>query len=254
MKLSIRRFLCLIFLLLLSNCSDSPAVVKEPTGRIVLAEDFSFARCTYCPYAEHALDSLFKEFSDSLAVLIYHMRKLGDTLSPADVAVRESLYQIVAAPTVVFDGVHIVQTEDPSQNYQVYKNYITSRRSVTPVIRLHIETEIVYPMVSSKIHIVTTDSTFYENLRLFLVLYEDSVYFYQPGGTDTIFYFVVRKMIPDANGLPVQLTYPDSLIEELDFNLSPNWNTDKLGLVAFIQDMASREVAQAVVKKRIKAQ
>lgn len=246
--LSSAPFVFLFFLF----CSEAPKIKEEPTGRIVLAEDFSFARCTNCPYAEQALDSLFKEYQDSLAVIIYHRYGvLGDTLSPPYVSARESLYQITASPTVVFDGINIVQTEDPNQDYSIYKNWIIYERNIAPKLSLYLETNLIATSVNAKLHIVLVDSVESADYYIFFVVYEDSVYFPQEGAPVSTFYYVMRKMVPDEKGIPVDLVYPDSLVKEVDFNLPNNWNKNKLGIVAFVQNMETKEVLQAVVKKRL---
>jgi hypothetical protein len=239
------------FLLLLCHCSDSPEIKPEPTGRIVLAEDFSFARCAYCPYAEDALDSLAREYGDSLAVLVYHRRQLGDTLSPAYVAVRESLYQITSSPTVVFDGTHIVQTEDPDQDYEVYKNNIVLERNRDAKLTMDLKAEIVTNIVNLTLHTEVKDSVNSDSCRLFFVIYEGEVFFKQTGAPDSIFDYVVRKILPSEQGIPMTLAFPDSLTNEENFSVSPDWDPDKIGVVAFIQDMKTKEVLQATVIKRI---
>jgi len=250
-RLSVGKIFCPTLIYLLIFCSEAPRVIEEPTGRVVLAEDFSFARCTYCPYAEDALDSLFTEFKDSLAVIIYHRRVLGDTLSPAYIAVRESLYQITASPTVVFDGIYNVQTEDPEQDYSTYKSCIINERNKEPKLKLQLETNLIGNSVNLNLQVIVVDSILASDYRLFFALYEDSVYFKQTGAPDSIFNFVVRKMIPDEKGIPVGLNYPDSIVKEVDFNLQDSWNRDRLGVVAFIQDMETKEVLQAIVDKRV---
>lgn len=238
-------------LLLIVSCSDSPEIKKEPGNRIVLAEFFTFARCVYCPYAEHALDSLLNEYRDSLAVIAYHRRALGDTLSPPYVVVRESLYSIQTSPIVVFDGLHKIQTEKPEDDYPVYKNCIISERSRKTNLRLRLESTLEGNLASLKIHIIAIDSIKPSDYRLFIVITEDSVYFKQTGAPDSIFYFVMRKMIPDEQGIEINLVYPDSIIEERDFLIQSNWNINKVGIVVFIQDMETKEVMQAITKRRI---
>ncbi|GAH09680.1 unnamed protein product, partial [marine sediment metagenome] len=68
---------------------------------------------------------------------------------------------------------------------------------------------------------------------------------------DSTFYFVVRKMIPDEQGVLIDLLYPDSIVKEVDFNLLSHWHKNKLGVVAFVQDMETNQVLQAIVDKRI---
>lgn len=242
----------LIFVMSLIFCSEAPEVNIEPKGRIVLAEFFTFARCTYCPWAEHALDSLSHEYEDSLAVIAYHRRVLGDTLSPEYISARESFYGITTSPATVFDGVSgIVQTPDPSQNYPTFKGWIIQRRNVAPKLELNLETTLSSLSVNLKLNIVSVDSVEQGNHFLFFVLYEDSVYFPQAGAPESTFHYVVRRMIPDENGIPIELFYPDSLAQEVSFDLENHWNQEKLGVVAFIQDIETKEVLQAIIDKRI---
>ncbi len=244
-----RRFLPALVILIC--CSESPIDVPEKSERIVLAEDFSFARCTYCPYAEHALDSLSREYGESLAVIIYHRRQLGDTLSPPYIATRESLYHILSSPTVVFDGIHIVQTENPNDDYMIYKQYITTQKSAKTKLFLHLDSELSADSVDVTVNIGAMDSLNNNHLNLFLVVYENDVFFKQLGAPDSIFDYVVRKIVPDENGMEFEIDYLDSLTKQVSFALSPNWNTDKLGIVAFVQDMETKEVLQAAVNKKI---
>lgn len=242
----------LLTITLIVSCSEAPEVVEEPTERVVLAEFFTFARCTYCPWAEHALDSLSHEYGDSLAVIAYHRRITGDTLSPEYVSTREALYGITTSPSTVFDGISgVVQTEDPSQNYPIFKGWIIQRRNVSSSLKLSMEIDVVSSSVNLTLHIVSIDSVEDGDYRLFLVLYEDDVYFAQAGAPESTFHYVVRKMVPDEQGIPIDLFYPDSLVKEIDFNLQSDWNQDKCGIVAFIQDIDTKEVVQAIVDKRI---
>uniref|UniRef100_A0A7V1EHW1 Omp28-related outer membrane protein n=1 Tax=candidate division WOR-3 bacterium TaxID=2052148 RepID=A0A7V1EHW1_UNCW3 len=246
-----KRYSIFFVFLLFFFCSESPEIKKEPAGRIVLAEFFTFARCVYCPYAEEALDSLSKEYGDSLAVIAYHRRALGDTLSPPYVAVRESLYSIQTSPVVVFDGLHIVQTEKPEDDYPTYKNCIDVERGDTTFLRLQMEISAQGTSINLKTMLIPLDTIEPGNYRLFMIVVEDSVYFKQVGAPDSIFCFVMRKMIPDEAGVEVNPVFPDTLVNEINFLIQPDWNIDKLGIVAFVQDMGTKEVIQAITDRRI---
>lgn len=246
-----KKIIAVSGILFILSCSESPEIKRELANRIVLTEFFTFARCTYCPYAEEALDSLSKEFRDSLAVVAYHRRLLGDTLSPSYVGVRESLYSIQTSPIVVFDGTTIVQTEKPEDNYPAYKNCILSERTKKTNLRLNLENTVEGNLISLKIFVVPIDSIEASEYRLYIILTEDSVYFKQTGAPDSIFHFVMRKMIPDEKGIKITPVFPDSIIEELNFMLQPGWNIDKCGIVAFVQDMITKEVIQTIIDRRI---
>jgi hypothetical protein len=251
MKNSLLLMSVALFILTSIFCSEAPIVEEEPTGRIVLAELFTYARCVFCPFAEHALDSLSQEYGDSLAVIAYHRRQLGDTLSPVSVAVRESLYQITTSPAVVFDGLDLVQTEDPDANYSVYKGWIVNERNRTPLLRLGIDASVDAGAINLTLHVVSLDSIETGDYHYFFAVYEDSVYFAQSGAPESTFYYVVREMAPDAYGASIGISYPDSTAYSESIVLKSSWDVDKLGVVAFVQDMASHEVLQAIVVKRL---
>uniref|UniRef100_A0A7C6A8V2 Omp28-related outer membrane protein n=1 Tax=candidate division WOR-3 bacterium TaxID=2052148 RepID=A0A7C6A8V2_UNCW3 len=245
----------LIFLLPVSIflfCSEAPEVKPTPTERIVLAELFTWARCPYCPYAARALDSLAKEMKDSVAIIAYHRRLGGDTLSPELVEQRRAFYyEAGGEPAVLFDGTGPVWTSDPNEDYETYKNYLIGRRNQKSPLRLHLETSIQADTGIIKTTVVVIDSIPANDLRILVVLYEDSVRFWLPGASDSIFSRVMRLMIPDENGIACALAFLDSVGKEVRFPLNQNWNRNQLGVVAFVQDFTTKEVLQAILKKGV---
>lgn len=240
-------FIILIwFLLFILECSDAPVLETTTTERTVLAEFFTFARCVYCPYAEQALDSLKQEYEDTLAIIAYHRRVAGDTLSPVYVETRESLYTISTSPTVVFDGTNKVINEDPTQNYPTYKNNIIAQRNIVPKIDIDYQITKNNLMINCSIEIITLDSlNAGSDYRLFLALCEDSVYFGQIGAPDSLFNAVLRKLVPDEYGESIELSYPDTCRLDLHFSLQPQWQVEHLHFIIFVQDLITSEVLQA---------
>jgi hypothetical protein len=102
-----------------------------------------------------------------------------------------------------------------------------------------------------KLHIVSADSIDSGDYRLFFVLFEDSVCFKQSEDSDSIFYFVVREINLNGQGVSVDLYYPDSIVKEYDFYIQEHWNIEKLGIVAFVQDSETKQILQAIVDKRL---
>lgn len=248
MKSKIPFLLLPVFILL--SCSEAPELKPIPTERIVLAELFTWARCPYCPYAARALDSLAKEYRDSIAIIAYHRRVGGDTLSPDLVEGRRSFYYDAGGePAVLFDGSGPVWTTDPSQDYQTYKDYIIGRRNHKSPLRLHLESSVRADTGIIKTSLVAIDSILAADLRICAVLYEDSVRFWLPGASDSVFNRVMRLMIPNQNGIACTLAFGDSITKEVRFTLDHNWNQVQLGIVSFVQDFAAKEVLQAIFKR-----
>lgn len=228
------------------SCSEAPRVIISPSERIVLAELFTWARCPNCPFATQALDSLKKEYPDSLIVIAYHRRVLGDTLSPQYVENRKAFYYTSGGePAVLFDGTGPVWTTDPPQNYQTYKTHIINRRNQKSPLKIKLEpqTGII------KATIIATDVINATNLRLFFIICEDSIRFSLSGAYDSVFNHVMRAIIPNENGIACALTLGDSLNQEVSFTLMPGWNRTQLKVISFVQDMTTKEILQSAVKK-----
>ncbi|MGQ9708453.1 MAG: hypothetical protein ACUVUR_06215 [bacterium] len=241
-----RCWLLLFFLpLFFSSCSEAPEVQLVLTNRVVLVEFFTWQRCVYCPYAARTLDLLINEFRDSVAVIAYHRRVAGDTLSPEYVEARRSLYyQSGGEPATVFDGGEVVRTPGPEYNYEIFRNYLSGARSVPPRAQLNIEARLGGDSGKIIIHAWGVDSTPAETLLLFASITEDSIRECLPGATDSVFNDVMRALLPDPGGKPVRLSSAETLKIEIEFHLQPFWNPKHLKAVAFIQQPTTRTVLQ----------
>ncbi len=237
-------------LLLIFGCSDAPLIPLVPTNRVALVEFFTWQRCVYCPYAARALDSLTKEFSDSVVVIAYHRRVAGDTLSPEYVEERRQFYyESGGEPATVFDGGPVVRTPGPEYNYETFKNYILGAKAVLPGVELVITTQRDSSQATIAVRVFGVDSTPEESLRLYLVITEDSIRTVLPGATDSVFNNVMRLLLPDVNGWSCWLHRGDSLQFEQTVQLAPYWNHQRLSVVGFVQQPSTRRVLQAGKKK-----
>jgi hypothetical protein len=98
---------------------------------------------------------------------------------------------------------------------------------------------------------MTLDSIEAGDYHYFFVVYEDSIYFAQSGAPESTFAYVMREMVPSVYGASISLPYPDSSVYEESAVLKSSWNVARLGVVAFVQEMSSHEILQAVVIKRV---
>ncbi|MEO0021749.1 MAG: hypothetical protein ABIK48_06190 [candidate division WOR-3 bacterium] len=239
--------------LLIAACSEAPEIPLIPTNRIVLAELFTWQRCVYCPYAAHTLDSLIGEFNDSVAVIAWHRRVAGDTLSPEYVELRRALYyESGGEPAVVFDGGEVVRTPGPEYNYETYKNYILACRSHFPQAQLEIEAFSRADTGRITIHTWGVDSTPAETLRLFVAITEDSVRAPLSGATDSLFHNVLRLLLFGVEGQPLRLFRAETLRFDISFNLPGHLNPNRLKAVAFIQQPATKRVLQTAKCKVVR--
>lgn len=242
-------------LAVLVGCSSAPEVPLVPTNRVVLAELFTWQRCGYCPCAARTLDSLAREFRDSVVVVAYHRRVAGDTLSPDYVETRRALYYDVGGePATVFDGGPPVRTPGPELNYTTFRSYILTAKSVTPKAQLHVDAELDSAGGTITVTAGGVDSTPSESLRLFVVVTEDGIGPTQAGATDSVFNSVMRAMLPDVSGRAIQLLRADTATFEERFALPESWNPQRLSAVAVIQDMSTGKVMQTAFCRRFESQ
>ena len=224
----------------------------RPTNRVVLAEYFTWMRCGYCPYASRALDSVAADFNDSLVIIAYHRRLAGDTLSPGYVENRKTFYYSTnGEPATVFDGGEVVWTPGPEYNYPTFHAKTVVARNTPPGAQLSMAATLSVSDGTIAISATGVTSTPTESLRLFIVIVEDSVHAYLPGAYDSIFRHVMRQMLPDEKGTPISLAVGDTVVMERQYELKPFWNQSMLGAVAFIQDMRTHSVLQAVCLSRL---
>ncbi len=234
-------------------CSEAPKVSLVPTNRVVLGEFFTYQRCSYCPFAARALESLVTEFQDSVVIIAYHRRLHGDTLSPEYVEMRRAVYyESGGEPATVFDGGEVVRTSGPEYNYEIFRNYILKAKSVLPKAQIEVEGWIESGTGTAVVLISGVDSTPPDTLRLFLVVTEDSVRSLLPGATDSLYNNVMRAMIPDFSGWGFTLLPGDTVRFEEKFPIPNFWDKERLRIVAFVQERKTNRVLQTA-KTNIKA-
>lgn len=245
-----RRLIFFGSLPIILGCSDAPLVPLVPTNRVVLVELFTWQRCVYCPYAARTLDSLKKEFNDSVMVVAYHRRVAGDTLSPEYVEERRAFYyESGGEPATVFDGGPVVRTPGPEYNYETFKNFLLGAKSVLPGVEMALTVQSDSFRATIEAFVFVVDSTPQESLRLFLVITEDSLREVLPGATDSVFNDVMRAILPDVDGLPFKLTRGDTLRFEQTVSFAPYWKYKHLKVVSFVQQPATHQVLQTCWKK-----
>lgn len=147
--------------------------------------------------------------------------------------------------TCVFDG--IISVQEPNDPKAKYREVINVRRADSTLIKLTFEkTEMTSDSLKVTLRAITTDSITATKLRLFLLIIQDSMSY----GITGPLCFVARKIVPpDTIGFPFRHIAP---FDTFDTTLTvPNiWNTTKLGVISFIQDISTKKIIQAIIKRK----
>ncbi len=238
-----------ITLLLFAFALYGSAVFSQ-SQRLVLAEEFTNASCDPCADQNPAFDALLSQNTDKITSIKYHMSWPGTdpmyTANTVDNNARRAVYGISGVPHVHMDG-----------NWWngAPANVTQSKIDQAYAIPSPFEIQVHYELADNdqKINVTTlvnvTGDVSGSNLRLFVVVIEKHIHFTSPPGYngEKDFYNVMKKILPDKNGLDLKPSYSagEYFIVSDSWDLANVYNNDELSVVAFIQDMGTKEVFQA---------
>ncbi|MCD4735019.1 MAG: T9SS type A sorting domain-containing protein [Bacteroidales bacterium] len=222
--------ICIAFSLSAQQVARDKVIVEIATG----------TWCTYCPGAAMGADDLISNGHD-VAIIEYHG---GDDYQNSFSVARISYYAVTGYPTAVFDGLLKVVGGNHTQSmYGQYLPKYNQRIAIQSSFTIDFEGTnsgmIDYDITVTVEKVATTSST---NMVLHLALTESHIEKYWQGMDELN--FVERTMIPNQNGTPLDFSGGNVVEVEHTFSLNPDWVPDNCELVAFVQDLSTKEVLQ----------
>ncbi len=221
-----------------------PAEVIIEGGRdrkMVLVEIGTGTDCQYCPGSAMGADELIENDHD-VAIIEYHSYNDSDPYNTPEAATRASFYNITDYPTAVFDGGNEVVGGSPTQS--MYSSYypIVDDRITTPSL-FYLELGASTPN-GTDFYVGITAVKIYDieeiDFNVHLVLTESNIEYNWMGMSELN--YVCRNMYPGPHGEPgyFDLYYPF----ESGFTINVPYVVENCELVAFIQNMETKEVMQ----------
>ena len=210
--------------------------------RVVVSEEFTATWCAYCPGAARGLEEIYKRTYDSVVVIAYHSSSSDPFYTP-EAAARASYYSIPGYPTTWFDGV-VADTGGLRYGtmYPFYRHRVTSRLSVPSPLEISLTCN--YDTISNSgiviATILNTSATPITGNLHFVIVENDIPYNWQ-GMTKLD--FVMRDMLPDANGESVTIPANSSITKSRNFTIASSWNENNCKIVVFVQG-ANRQIYQ----------
>lgn len=220
-------------------------LLKRSIQHVILGEEFTSTTCDPCYSASLVLDSLASVYSESFAVIRYHVwwPPPGDDpfyLANVDEnTARNGYYDNFFAPQLFLDG-----TTNAGRDHSVWGSRISERIETESQIDLTLANSRNGLIGTVTAHIVSCSDLSDRNLVIHFVLTEDEIEFQAPNGKD-IFFQVMRDILPDANGERITLLPNRKLQVRRDYTIKSGWNPNKLNGIVFIQDNDTREVLQS---------
>ncbi|MCK4546728.1 MAG: T9SS type A sorting domain-containing protein [Candidatus Eisenbacteria sp.] len=214
----------------------------DAADRSVVMEHFTNAGCGPC----YTHDPWIKEFvasHEDLVVVSYHVSWpwSGDPFYQANITEnngRKNFYNVTGVPHIRFNG-----NREPVYPYTVSSLealYASLNLTSPAVINL---SGTYTPARGSRdgsgtliVEVIAEQSFAGDDKRIVLALCENGIHYSAPNGIQD-HYWVMRDMIPDHNGIPVDLSgpYPDTVMIQQDFVVQSTWNADSLYFAAMLQ-------------------
>lgn len=170
-------------------------------------------------------------------MLEYH---LGDMFENSDASQRGLYYfpdGSIPLPTAIFDGTDTIIGGEPETFDAYLSAYYAEMLNASPcVLNISVEYDSTtrFLKVKSKVTAVDTFSDAY--LRYAIA----ESHIYHPWGSQYTLWLdslhhVVRKMLPDYNGVPFNINPGEAFVDSQSYTLPPTWNDKNCYVVVFVQ-------------------
>ena len=222
-----------------------------PTN-VVLIEDFANVSCDPCVTSNKIIESLANvTYGRSKLVAVKYPTNFPSPNDPfylantADCNSRISYYNVFFAPTTVVDGI-----ERPISTDSLSVMASVDSRLTKPLqFQMDVSTTIVGAQynITITIKVLNGAGINFSNTVLHTVVTETDIEFSTPPGSngETKFYDVMRDMLPSNAGQSLAgINQAEETVFQYQTAINSNWVVQNLNVVAFIQNIDSKEVYQ----------
>jgi hypothetical protein len=258
-------------LILLSSCETNPPIVVDygsgniflninlntsgnsSASKIVLLEDFANVSCVPCVISNKIIESLTKStYGPSKLVAVKFPTNFPSPSDPFYLAQpnycdqRMEYYNIFFAPTTIVDGVLRPTSTDSTAVIAA----VDERLATTPRFEIQVKDSVGGEnyFVTISLNIINSTGLNLDEVVLHTVVTETEIEFENPPGSngETKFYDVMRDMLPTNLGETLSNIMETGEINyQFEEAIFSNWNLGHLNVVAYIQDISTKEVFQA---------
>jgi len=205
---------------------------------MVVMEIFTATYCGQCSYAAIGADEMISN-GHNVAIMEYHSY---DGYENPSGLYRFKYFGVNGVPTTIFDGTLFQPGGSQPSNYDIYLPLYEERMEIGTAFDLGIlATDITNDQYSVQVSIDKLAPAYYENLVLHVVLTESHIPESWGYGMEEL-NFVQRLMLPDEFGTSVDMIVNDIVEIPFTFTVDNTWATDNCELVAFVQNVETREI------------
>ena len=257
--------------ILLSSCETNPPIVVDygsgniflninlntsgssSGSKIVLFEDFANVSCVPCVISNNIIESLTKStYGPSKLVAIKFPTNFPSPSDPFYLAKsdycdqRMEYYNIFFAPTTIVDGVLRPVSTDSTDVIAA----VDERLATTPRFEIQVKDSVGGEnyFITISLNIINSTGLNLDEVVLHTVVTETEIEFETPPGSngETKFYDVMRDMLPTNLGETLSnIIQTGEINYQFEEAIFSNWNLSHLNVVAYIQNISTKEVYQA---------
>lgn len=251
------------FLSLLSFCFIgiiNPSYADSP--RKVLIEEATNTGCGPCADQNPSFQRFINNNFSDVIPLVYHAwwPSGSDPMYLENTAMNTARIQYygiqnIGVPNVRVNGKIAPKTgnwyDGAAGDTVAIKNEVDKYRGTSSPITLTVAENRSGSQSTVQVSISTTQSLVGKKLRVAVVEYQ-IIYPNPPGSNgEKEFFWVARNMLPDANGTTLDLQAGSNKTYTFNYSIKPNWNSQQIYIVAFVQDDQTKEVLQAAQNLKV---
>ncbi|MGB0930864.1 MAG: T9SS type A sorting domain-containing protein [Chitinophagales bacterium] len=240
----------------LSNNSKVKEIAVHNTlsERTILYESFTNASCSICVAADPNFTNTVLG-NPAIAAISYHSNFPGfDPMydeNPSDVDIRLQHHEVFGVPRSVIEGGLL---KDGTQF--ILSSNVNAFRATDALINITLIEKMVQGMegesdkVVLEVYLTPTATIESPNLLLQTAIVEREVVYEDSPGTNgqTVFYYVMRKLLPNANGTPLS-NLEANVTQRFSFEYEAAEyikNREELRSVVFVEDSQTNTIFQAL--------
>ena len=244
-----------------NSCSFPVRTYRDETARprTTLIEVFTSSTCPPCNGSNVTLHNVLSQNKGRCSLIKNQVNwpAPGDPYYTAEGGVRVNFYNVNAAPTIYMDGA-ATGASNPT---------LINRQTVPAFMEMEIDYTVVGQTVNATVTVTPTIDMAATNLRLYIGIVEKETYNNYMNNGESKFYQVMKKYMPDANGIivsavPLEANQP--IVFEQSWTFQGNYrkptnasnpinhatehsveNFDNLTIVAWVQNTSTRAVLQS---------
>jgi hypothetical protein len=216
------------------------------SAKLVLLEHFTSVNCGPCPEANEIINGVLATLGPEQVLGIEYHPWPADPFydaAPEENISRSNFYAVSSVPRMFVDGITSPQPTDSAAIVQG----VEDRLNTAAPVAITVTDTAVGSSWSGTADLLGLSNTTATDLRGYFVVLEREVNYDSPPGTngERDFYYVMRAILPSANGEQISIGAGASLRVQEETDLHPDVDADEIYSVYFIQDYVSKEIYQA---------